>query len=546
MGIQSFTAQHTDPSSPGQSTGWSWWDRLAERQHLVIVLSGLLALTIRLLLFPILGYPVLKYFDEFAITLGAQTFALGRLTNPTPLFWEHFETYHTLMQPTYNSVYPPGQSLLMAASLVVFGHPWWGLLLMMVFLCSVTTWMLYQWLPPRWALLGGLLLPLHFGFLHYWVNTYFIASIPALGGSLVLGVIPGLTKAPKVRHGLLAGLGFVFLALSRPYEGLLMSVGAAAGTLLHGRPPGAPQWRSLLIRFALPAVVVVLPALLWLGHYQRALTGSPTTFPYALYRGQMQGLPVFAWQTPNWDREYRHEAIRAFFQEFEPGINDARQWGTWAGLLPNIKGRIQQVGATYFPEAAYLPIALVSLIAATFSSVRPLGVAIAAVLAGNALVNWTMAHYFAPVMSALLAVHLLFFSWLWTLRWRGWQAGRATVMMILLLLAVLFPIRWSKRLSIDLDQNIWPVARTRMHEGLTQQSGQHLVFVRYGKNHFPGEEWVYNGPDILASKVIWARSMGEQKDAALRHSLPQSRSWLVEPDQRPVQLQVYEPQAGSK
>src|SRR5437870_305278 len=69
---------------------------VARRRRLSVLLCGFSALAMRLAIFPWVPIPHPYGNDEFSFLLAGDTFAHGRLANPTPPMWVHLETFHVI------------------------------------------------------------------------------------------------------------------------------------------------------------------------------------------------------------------------------------------------------------------------------------------------------------------------------------------------------------------------------------------------------------------------------------------------------------------
>ena len=86
--------------------------------------------------------------------------------------WRHFETLFVLQQPSYASVYPPAQGVILAFGQVLFGEPWAGVLASMGCMLTAMVWMLRAYLTRDWALYGAVLGGAGYGVLSYWSNSF--------------------------------------------------------------------------------------------------------------------------------------------------------------------------------------------------------------------------------------------------------------------------------------------------------------------------------------------------------------------------------------
>jgi hypothetical protein len=529
--------------------------RLAHRRGMALTAVGLAAILLRLVVLPFCPIPLPFVPDDFSFLLAANTFALGRLTNPTPPMWMHFESIHISMQPTYMSMYFPSMGLVLAAGKLLFGTPWFGILCVSALMCAAICWMLQAWLPPTWALLGGALSVVRLGLFSYWVNTYSGGGVvSALGGALVLGALPRITRNPRLRYTLLLAVGIVLLATTRPYEGLLLCF-PAAGFLGHWLVFGnnRPSAKSLLRLSALPLALIVAAGA-WMAYYDYQAFGSPTTLPYTVNRATYAIAPYYVWQSARPVPAYNHESLRYFYYKNELTAFDKIH--SRSGFIPQTLIKVVR-SFEFFAGLALLPPLIMIRRVFLDRRIRLLVICVLVLAAGMVIEIFLIPHYLAPFTAAFYAIGLQAMRHLRV--WRpGGQPVGATIVRLTVAICILLPVLRLFAGPLRLALPEWPASswtdawygpdhfgteRARVESGLEQQLGPQLVLVRYSLRHNPMDEWVYNAPDIDGSKVVWAREMDAAHNLELMHYYAGRKVWLVEPDSIPAVVSPY-PAAG--
>jgi hypothetical protein len=511
-----------------------YFRQLARRKTLSVIVVGLLVVSLRVSLIPILGIPAPRWNDEFSYLLAADTFAHGRVTNPRHPMWVHFESFHIIQQPTYMSMYPPAQGLFLAIG-EWLGHPWIGQLLVSALMCSALTWMLQGWLPPAWALLGGMLAMLRLGILSYWMNGYWSGSVVALGGALALGALPRVKKFSRPTDAVVLAIGLAILANSRPYEGLIFSIPIAGALAIWISGKSRPAVSVSLGRIVTPIILVLAVTGAGMGYYYSRLTGSPFRMTYQVNRGTYATAPYFLWESPRPEPTYNHAVMRDFYR-WE--LEQFEGYHTLSGAASRTWDKLEGAWKFYCGPLLTIPLLAFPWILRDRKMRFPLAAG-AFFLLGLAVETWTLPHYVAPATGLiyLMLIQCLRHLRLW--RWRGQAIGVALVRAIPTIACAMVVLRVAAVAGHAQIEPAWPrgnLDRVAITRQLEATQGRHLVIVSYGPHHDVDREWVYNAADIDNAKIVWARAMGPQEDEELLRYFHDREVWHLNGDDSPARL----------
>jgi len=515
--------------------------KFAVHRRLALVTVFFLALGAKLAVLPINGIPHPGIHDEFSYLLMADTFAHGRLTNPTHPMWAHFETFHVNQQPTYCSKYFPAQGLFLAVGQVAFGNPFWGVVISTALMCAAFCWAFQGWMPAKWALLGGVIVIVRLGVFSYWADSYWGGSVAALGGALVIGALPRIKRKKHIGDALMMGIGFALLANSRPYEGLAFSVPILVilSLWLFRRRSWAVARRVLI-----PLVAFMLLTFAAMCYYFWRTTGTPLRSPYSVYTARYDAPPLLPWKVVTSVPAYPQPVMREFY------LGWSMQQYVFSRTHPLLASivRLLKLWLFFVGPILSVPIVVAMLLTPYYTSfsdfspkVRLLIVANLTTVCALLVPVYFYVHYAAPMTCALFTLLLLCFR-----RTRVWdrrsQKGRILVWATLAVyfFTTAYEITTARCHIRDRENTRDKLeARDEIIRQLDGQNSKYLIIVHYAADHNPWDEWVYNRADINSSKVVWAREMTKARDKELIDYFRERTVLLLSPDENPPRLTSY-------
>lgn len=497
--------------------------RVSEHAGASMGLLFSLAVLLRIVLLPRHPMPIPSGADDFGYLLLGDTLAHFRLANAMHPLHQFFEAVFILQQPTYASIYPLGQGLVLAFGKLVFGSYWVGVLISSGALSALCYWMLRGWVTPIWALAGGLLAVMEFGPLNPWVNSYWGGAVSACAGCLVFGALPRLRESGSVRSGVLLGVGFGLQILTRPFEAVFLG----AAVLLYC------DWRAFA-KPALAALGVIAAALGLTLLHNKAVTQSWLTMPYMLSRYQY-GVPATLTVQANAVPHRQMTAEQAADYQAQSTIHGPGR--------DSLKLYVERLAYRFRYLRFFLLPPLYFALAAFLRRVREwrylwaLGTTVLFALGTN------FYPYFYPQYVAAVTCLLVLFSV------EGLaQMAESQRRFVWLLCGGAFIFWFGAYLlppSSLTSYQSWnyinwgdPQGRAEVERQLTQNQGQQLVFVRYSASH-QFEEWIHNEAEIDAARIVWANDLGSEENETLLRYYPKRKAWLLEPDAQPPALHPY-------
>jgi hypothetical protein len=305
------------------------------------------------------------------------------------------------------------------------------------------------------------------------------------------------------------------------------------GIWLLGKLP-IRQWLRLT-----PAGVVLSLCLSWILFYNHAVTGSPFKLPYAVHEQQYAvASPFLFFESPRPVPHYFHNAIKVVWADYDLGLYRTQRANLPAYYMESAHG-ILKIFAGEGLLLILLPLGVFA--ALRRRRFRPALLFALFAIAGLAIVKAILPHYAAPVTGLFFLFYALSLRQL-----DRWAVGLPVSSMLLVATLAAYAAQVSMVLAAPRMANYSGQAqmeaaeRQKIARRLHLFGGAHLVMVQYETQKSPLYDYVYNGANIDASPIVWARHMSVDENKELLRYFGPRRIWLLRvPEAGPPELRPY-------
>ena len=483
--------------------------------------------------------PAPEVHDEFAILLAADTYASGRLTNPTHAMSRFFDSIYVLQQPSYMAKYPPVQGMMLALGKTLGGEYIVGAWISCGIMAAAILWMLQGFLAIRWAIYGTLIAVLQIGIFSYWSHSYWGSTMAVAAGALVIGGTVRVLRRPETATAILVAIGLLILANSRPYDGLAASIPLMLAMIWRTWTGQVETRRLMLRKVLLPATIVLAIGAMWMGYNNHRVTGNPLKLAYQEYSDQYMVAPAFLWQRPSSTTpQYTHPVVESHHLDWEMSFYETQRS---LGSYLIVRGRyLLNICAFYVNWVLAIPF-LVGLVLARRKDLRLATLSLLCVFVAVMLTTWSADRFISPAGSVIYLLVTIGVKHVTSLGRAG--PFRICVALAFPLLMLLVMVLLEGQIITPQKASTHPMKTPRMEvlRQLQESPGKDLVLVRSPADPNMYFDWVYNGANIDQQEVIFARYYSADENRPLLDYYATRRVWLLEVTTKyaPVKLTPY-------
>jgi hypothetical protein len=515
---------------------------LAQNDATLILALILATILLRVATLPWYPIPAPYVHDEFSNLLGAETFSLGRLTNPPLLFPESFREIHVLSEPTRMMKYQPALSFFLTLGMVIFGNAYWGVVLCMALMVGSSYWAIKAWTNTPIGLAAAAFILVLLRAPHYWMNSYWGAGPIVLASFLMLGAYAHIILHHRFTYSWIAMTGIILAAISRPFEGVILILCLTMGAIFAI----VRFERKTLIRFlkqaAPPFIILGTVYAAFQLYYNYRITGSWWTLPYMLYDALYGVSPVFIFGHPkpeHFSSHYMMQSVQTW--EMENYINKSFSIAFVAFI--GVLSEIFMIDRT--PFIFITTVLLITLLTAAIplpgyflikgyrckniysGENTVLYVCCFALTSVFFITSYSLPHYLGPYFVVFI---LMICRWIYgrcqsSLRPDIPKSAQISYLSIMLIIAI-FPGTTYAGFAKH-----WHV-REVTREKLESITGKDLVFVdqrEEAKDSSLHENWVYNPADFDAAPVLWAWYLSPKENQKVIAHYSDRKIWYISP-----------------